>query len=322
MKNKKIIFIVFLVIVCLFALSVIKDLIIRSIVTLVASGVTGTEVNIGGFSLGIITRSVRISGFKMYNPQGFPRGLIVDLPRVNVDYNLLPLLMGKLHLRMVDIELKELGLEKNQQGELNVDSLKVVQGQAKPKAKKEKKPGKPLTIQIDLLNLQMGRIVFKDYSAGTEPVVQVYDINLKKSYKNITSAQQLVALILSEPMKQAGIKGAAIYGAAILTGVGIIPVAIAASFGGKDSVQQDLNINIDRLYDVSLDVLKRIGKVKKGDKTARILEAEVDKSNVTVQLKQISGTTTQITISARKYLLPKREIANGVLYQISEQLKR
>jgi uncharacterized protein involved in outer membrane biogenesis len=321
MKKNKILSIVIVVIICLFVLSVIKDLIIKTVVSTVASQVTGTKVTMSGFSLGLLTRSVRISGFKMYNPQGFSNSILVDLPRINVDYTLLPLLKGKLQLRVVDVYLKELELEKNKQGKLNVDSLKVVQQQGAPKAEKEKKPGKQMAMQIDLLNMQMGRIISRDYTAGPQPSVQVYDINLKKSYKNITSAGQLAVVILSEPMKQAGIRGAAIYGVAMLTGVGIIPVAIAATFGSKDSVVQDLNVDISRLYDVSLGVLNHIGKVNKEDKAAGIIEAEVNNASVTLKLKQTSARTTQITIFARKYLLPKREIANGVLYQISERLK-
>jgi hypothetical protein len=152
-------------------------------------------------------------------------------------------------------------------------------------------------------------------------VVQVYDINLKKSYKNITSAQQMAALILSEPMKQAGIKGAAIYGVAALTGVGFIPVVVAATLSDKDSAQQDMNVAIARLYDTSLSVLTRIGKVSKEDKAAGIISGQVGGASVTIKLKSLSAGKTKIAISAKKYMLPKPEIASGVLYQISEQLK-
>ena len=48
---------------------------------------------------------------------------------------------------------------------------------------------------------------------GKEPLVQVFDVNLKdKTYKDIQSAQQLAALIMVEAMKPTAIKGAKIYG--------------------------------------------------------------------------------------------------------------
>ena len=176
-------------------------------------------------------------------------------------------------------------------------------------------------MQIDLLNVNMGSIIWKDYSVGPEPTVKVYDVNLKKSYKDITSAQQLALLILTEPMKQAGIKGATIYGAAMLTGVGFVPVVAVATFAGKDSVEQSFDIPLERLYQTSLKVLGRIGKVIQEDRSKWLITAEANGADVVIRLKQASGRGTQITVSARKDLLPKPEVANGVLYQITQELK-
>ena len=317
---KKTSVIIALIIIVIFAIGIAKDQIIRSVITIVATEVTGAPVHIDGFSLGVFNQSVRITGFKMYNPRGFSRGILIDLPKIVVNYDVPSILKRKLHLLRAEIQLKEIGLEKNKEGKLNVDSLKMVQ-QNQPKEAQEKKPGKPLPMQIDLLNLEIGRIVSKDYSVGEEPAIQVYDINLRKSYKNINSAQQLAALILSEPMKQAGIKGEGIYGAALLTGVGVVPVAIIATFAGKDSVQQNFDVAIDKLYSISLEVVKGIGKVSKEDKAAGIIAAEVNGANIKVALKQVSAKATQVTISARKYMMPKPETASGVFYRIAERLK-
>jgi hypothetical protein len=318
---KKILKIFIVVLICLSVIVILKDQIIKSVVSIAATKITGAKVEIGGFSLGILTQSVRIRDFKMYNPAGFPSGTIIDLPKVVVSCDLLSLLKGKLHLPLVEVELKELGLVKNTQGKLNVDALKVSQ-QQEPRKAQEKRPSKPLAMQIDQLNLQMGRIVSKDYTVGKEPAVQVYDINFKKSYQNITSAQQLAVLILAESMKQAGIKGAAIYGVSVLAGLAVFPAAIAATFIGKDSMQQNLKVAASSLYDTSLSVLKRIGKIIKEDKPAVVIAAEVNGARVTVKLKQVSASSTQITISARKLGLPKPETASGVFYQISQEIKK
>ena len=70
---------------------------------------------------------------------------------------------------------------------MNVDQLKVVrQGKVQ-----RGKPAEQMPMQIDMLTLGIGRIVSKDHFPGGEPIVKVYDINIRKSYKNITSAQQL-----------------------------------------------------------------------------------------------------------------------------------
>ncbi|HTY45005.1 MAG TPA: hypothetical protein VMD52_03325 [Patescibacteria group bacterium] len=316
---KKAAIIAFVVIACLITVGFAKDLLLGPMVSAVATQVTGAKVQIRGFSLGLIRQSVRLTGFKMYNPKGFSSGVLIDLPKIAIDYDLPALCTGKLHFRLVDIELKEIGLEKNKEGKLNVDSLKVAKAPAK--GAQAQKPAKQMAIQLDVLNLNIGRIVSRDYTTGAEPTVQVYDINLNKSYKNITSVEQMAVLVLSEPMKHAGIKGAAIYGVAALTGVGFIPAVVAATLSDKDSVKQDMNVAVDRLYDTSLSVLKRIGKVSKEDKASGAISAEVSGVGVTVKCKSLSAGKAQIAVSARKYMLPKPEIASGVLYQISEQLK-
>lgn len=317
---KKILKIIFVVILCIFILSLLKDQIIKYAVSAVTTGVTGTKTQIGSFSLGILRHSIRIRDFKIHNPKGFSNAVLVDLGIINVDYDLSSIIKGKLHLRRLDIDLKELCLEKDKEGKLNVDSLKIIE-QKKETQDKKSKPVKQVPMQIDLLNLQLGRIISKDYSVGKEPSVKVYDIYASKSYKNITSANQLAALIISEPMRQAGIKGAKIYGISTLAGVGMLPITIAATFAGKDSAQRDFNLSVANLYEVSLAVLKRTGKVNKENKATGVIEANVNGASITVKLKEKTANVTQATVSARKLMLPKPEIASGILYRISEELK-
>jgi len=314
---KKVIIILVIAVLAIFAIGIIKDQIVKAVVTVVATQVTGAPVHIDGLSLGVFTSSVRISGFKMYNPKGFSKNILVDLSKINVKCNLGALLTGKIHLLEAGIELKEMGLEKDKEGKLNVDALKV----AKQTGKEEAKPAKQMPMQIDILNLGIGKIIFRDYSAGQEPGIKVYDVNINKSYKNITSAQQLAALVLTEPMKAAGIQGAKIYGAAMLTGVAFLPVAIAATFAGRDSVQQDFNATSDKAYEVSLAVLKRMGKVTREDKAGGIIKADVNSVSVALRLNKKSANKTEVIVSARKFLLPKPEIAGGVLHEISQILK-
>jgi len=315
---KKIITIALVVIVGLFFLGLVKDQIAKAVVMSVASNVTGAKIQMRSLSFSIFKQSVRIKDLKIYNPAGFPGGVMADLPNIYVDCDLPALLRAKLHLGIVTVELKELNLVKNKEGKLNVDSLKFAQ---QSKEAKEKKPAKRQELQIDLLNLNMDRIVLKDYSAEKGPAVEVYEINLKRSYKNITSSEQLTALIMVEPMRAAGIKGAQIYGVSALAGVALLPAAAAITLLGKDSAEKSFEVPFGKLYAVSLKVLKRAGMISKENKAGGVIQAEVSGANVTVKCIKLASRTTQIIISARKYLLPKPEIAGGILYQISEELR-
>jgi len=313
---KKILIWIAIIIIVILALGVLRDQIIKTALTITISQVTGAPVHMDGFSLGVFNQSVKITGFKVYNPKGFSRGILVDLPKIGVVYDLKALLKKELHFPSIEIEIKELGLEKNKDGKLNVDSFKVV--------KQEKKKGqspKQMPFQIDLLKLDMGKIVSRDYGSGKEPVVKVYDINIHRSYKNITSAQVLGAFILAEPMKAAGIKGAKIYSVAMLSGTAFLPVGLAFTFAGNDSAEQDFSVSFDRAYAAGLALLKQKGQVVEEDKPAGNISASVDSADITFKVIQKPDNNIQVVVSARKYLLPKPEIAGGILYEVAEKLK-
>jgi len=300
-----------IVILSLAGIAAIKDRIIGSVVTTVVSKLTGAPVHMDSFSLNILSSTIRISGFKMYNPESFPIGVLVSCPKIKVIYDSATLFKQKRHFLLVEIELKEMGLTKNKEGKLNVDSLKIVQ---------QPKSSPPAPMQIDLVTLSIGRIVYKDYTIGTEPSVSVYEVNRHKSYKGIPTAQQLALLVLAEPMKAAAIRNAQIYGAAMLTGVAALPVAVAATFIGKDYVQQIIDVSFEHIYKISLEVVKRMGTITKDDASSGVIKANINGAMIALMLRKGADNKTEITISARKYMFPKMDIAGGVLYQILDKL--
>jgi hypothetical protein len=176
-------------------------------------------------------------------------------------------------------------------------------------------------MQIDLVTLSIGKIVYKDYTIGTEPSVQVYDVNRQKSYKGIPTVQQLALLVLAEPMKAAAIKDAQIYGVTFVAGVAVLPVAVVATFIGKDNVQQIIDASFEHVYEISLQEIKRIGTITKNDASGGVIKANINGAMVALILRKGVDFKTEITISARKYMLPKLDIAAWVLYQIVDKLQ-
>nr|MBU1327627.1 hypothetical protein [Candidatus Omnitrophota bacterium] len=308
---KKFLIVLGIVAISLTGITIFKNLIIKSVVTTVASRITGAPVHMDRFQLNILSSTIHISGFKMYNPSGFPEGILVSCPEIKVIYDRTTLFKQKRHFLLVEIKLKEMGLTKNKEGKLNVDSLKIAQ---------ESKPSSSIPMQIDLLTLSIGKIIYKDYAMGTEPSVRVYDVNRHKSYKSIPTAEQLALLVLAEPMKAAGIQGAKIYGVAIVAGVAVLPVAVAATFIGKDSVQQIIDTSFEHAYEISLEVIKRMGKITKDEAPNGVIKANINGTMTALILRKAADNKTEITISCRKYMFPKPDIAGGVLYQIVDKL--
>ncbi len=314
---KKAVIIIIVAFGAVFSAAILKDQMIKAAVTVVVSRLTGAPVHIDRFSLGVFNSSVRISGFKMYNPRGFSKGILINLPTINVRCDLGALLKRKLHIPEASIELSEMALLKNREGRLNVDSLKVSGKEGSPK----KARSAQMPIQIDTLKLKIGRIIFKDYSHGGYPAIKVYDIGINKEYRNINSVNQLVVLVLSEPMKSAGIEGAKIYAAAMLAGAAVLPVSVAVTLAGKDNAQQVFAVSQDNAYSTSLKVLGQMGRIVKEDRSSGIIEAEVDSTQVSLKINKKGNNRVEIFASARRYLLPRPEIAAGVIYAISEKLK-
>jgi hypothetical protein len=326
MKNHKIIIVIVAVFVCV---GIVKNPLIKTVVTVATSQVMGAPVHLDSFSLGVFKQSVRIKGFKIYNPKGFPKEVLLNIVEVNVDYDLPALFKGKLHLPLIVLNLEEMTVIKNKENMLNVDALKVAENkeesakQAAPEKKSEaKKPTQALPMQIDLASLTIGKVVFKDYSQGEQPIVQVYNVGIKnKTYKDITSAQQFAALIMVEAMGPTAIEDAALYGAATVLGVAFLPVGVAGVLIGKDSGFADFNTDYENAYQIALETVKQMGKLSREDMAKGIIKADIDGSGVTIEVKKIEDTKTKITASARKLMLPKSEIAEGVIYEISKKLK-
>ncbi|MFC1709751.1 hypothetical protein ACFL2J_06835 [Candidatus Omnitrophota bacterium] len=325
-KWQRILAIVVIVFICL---GIVKNPLIKTVVTVGASKVLGAPVHIDGFAVGVFKQSVRIKGFKIYNPKGFPKGVLIDIPEVSVDYSLPAILTGKLYLPLIVLNLREMVVIKNKDGLMNVDALKVAQKKeepAKPAPEKKevsKKPSKQMAMQIDVAKLTIGKVVFKDFSqGGAEPSVQVFNVGIEgKEFKDITSAQQFATLIMVEAMGPTAIKGAAIYGAATVLGVAFLPAGVAAVLIGNDSGSSDFNYDFEKVYNTAIETVKEMGEVIKEDKGNGVVKGKVSGSSITIEITELEPNKTQMKVSARKFMLPKPEVAEGVIYEISQKLK-
>lgn len=315
--------IIFLVVLIIAAIA--KDQILKHTISLAATKITGAKVSMDSFSLGVIKQSVSITGFRMMNPPGFPDETMIDIPLVSVSCSMLELMKKKLVIPKAEFTLKEIVLIKNAEGELNVNSLAVTEKKEEP-GKKDEEPAQQekqemMPLQIDELVLDIGQVVYKDYSAGEKPTVKVYDVGIQKTYKNITSPQQLVGLIVTASLQQTALKGAAIYGAATLAGAALPPVAVASVLVGKDSAVAEFPITMTEAFAAGKALLAEMGEVTVEDPEAGILKAKVQGSDVAMKIVATPDRTMKVTASARKLLIPKPEIARGIIRELTDKLE-
>ena len=152
---------------------------------------TGLPLKIGGMDIGLSTSAIGLKNIKLYNPKKFPDRVMIDVPDVYVHYNLGDILKKNYHFPEIRLDLKELVVVRNKEGEVNLDSLKPaqkegVQGPSAPMPK----------FQIDHLKLKIGKVVYKDYSQGPEPSIKEFPINIEEEYANINNIQGFVSLIV------------------------------------------------------------------------------------------------------------------------------
>ncbi len=173
-----------------------KDLIIKASVEKGAELVTGLKLNIGSLKVGILKPIIDIKNLKLLNPRDFPDRTMIEMPEIYVNYDLPAIIGGKIHLPEVRLALKEFVVVKNAKGSLNLDAFKTVQAQKQGKSPSKDTSGKAPQINIDALQLNIGKVIYKDYSKGSTPEIREFNVNLNERYTNVDNLQALVNLIV------------------------------------------------------------------------------------------------------------------------------
>jgi hypothetical protein len=180
-----------------------KNLMIKTSVSAGVKAMTGLKLSIKSMNVGILNTLIGINGMQLFNPPGFADKLMVDLPEVYVDYDLGAFIKGKVHLEEVRLDLKEFSVIRNEKGELNLDSLRVVEEkkEEKEEGKEEEEKAEMPEIQIDVLELKIGKVVYKDYSKGTPAKSKEFNVNINERYENITNPRSFISLIIVKALK-------------------------------------------------------------------------------------------------------------------------
>jgi len=292
-----------------------EQVILKPIIEHVSTQLIGARVTLGSFSLNIFTHRIRSTDFKIYNEQGFPSQVFFNASEMIVDVSPLALLKGKLHFPLVVFRLDKMIVFKNQQGKLNVNELKIVQEKLH-----EKNKGPMPNFKIDTLKLNIEQVVVEDDSK-TPPLIEAYDLNLKdKTIQNIDGVPKLVGLVLVEALKPTALRSAGMFAVTTLLGVGFLPgLAIGVAIANDQEVGT-IPYPVFQVYQKSLQLVKRLGTLKKADPAAGQIWAKVYDCDVVITIQKYGWSKSGVIIKARKYFLAKPEIAAGLLYQLKESL--
>ena len=269
--KRKVIMIPVIVFAIMIALFLGKNMIIKTSVTTGVKAMTGLKLSIRSMNVGVFKSLIGINEMQLYNPSGFKDKLMMDLPEIYVDYNLGSIMGGKAHLEEVRLNLKEFIVVKNEAGELNLDSLRVVketEGEEAEKGEGEKEKTEMPDIQIDLLALKIDRVIYKDYSKGTSPKVKEFNVNIDEQYENITDPQSFVRLIIVKALKNTTIASLANFDIGKLqkgltetvrkTAEKALEAPVKAVEAGKDLIEEKATETAKETVGKAADTLKKL----------------------------------------------------------------
>ncbi len=177
------------------------DWIVKKVAEKRIQSVTGMETHIGKFFIGVTTPVIRIKDFKLYNPAEFGGAPLADLPEVHLEYDKAALREGKVHLKLLRVNLAEWNLVRSLDGRTNVNVLRErLQAQFAAAAKAAAEAGKngknvPLLQfdRIEMLNLTLGRMRYLDL-AHPEATREV-DLGIRnQAFPNVKSQEDLYGL--------------------------------------------------------------------------------------------------------------------------------
>ncbi len=203
MRNKKL-KIAAIAIAVFFILSLMKNAIVQVVIHGSISSAAHVPVRIQKTRLGLLSSSIRLDGLKVYNPKGFSEKVMVDAPLISASCDLPGFFKGQAHFRDIQLDIKEVVVVKNREGRLNIDAVKPTAEDKKKRQEKEEETRakqKPVKLKIDALILSIGRVVYKDYSAGGAPKTQVFEINMRdRVFTDIHDPATVVSLVMFEAL--------------------------------------------------------------------------------------------------------------------------
>jgi len=195
MKAIKILLGVVVVLVLVLVLG--RNVIVPIIADPVLKAMTGLTLEMEKFEIGIFSTRLDIQGLKIYNPNDYEDRVMVDLPRLYVDYDLSDIIGGTIHLTDVKFFLTEVVLVKRADGSSNLDGImRLAEKKSEEPAVKEKPEGKskkaPPEIVLDQVEIRIGKFVSKTYNASGKADVKEIKINIDKRYEK-KSVQMIMA---------------------------------------------------------------------------------------------------------------------------------
>jgi len=188
------------VVVLVVAGLLLKDTLLKGVAERRIHQETGMEVKIGKFEAGLLSPTLSIEDFVLYNKPEFGGGPMLDMPELYMEYDVQDMAQKKFHLKLMRINLRQINVVESGLGQTNMfDFLKnfSLPDFSKPRTNRTEFG------LIETLNLSLGKLKVTNL---TNPALnQDIQIGLKNEIlRNVRSDEDLYGVML-KAMLRAGI---------------------------------------------------------------------------------------------------------------------
>jgi len=154
---------------------------------------TGMDVKIDKVDIGLSTPTISIEGLKLYNTPEFGGSPFLDVPEIFVEYDRDAMRGGRVHLKLLRINLEEIDLVQDKKGRLNIQGLEG-QGKIAQAAMTYQTLGYSFT-GIDTLNLTLQKLRVSNLDVPGQD--QEVDFGLRNQvFHNLRSQADLTGMAL------------------------------------------------------------------------------------------------------------------------------
>ena len=195
-KRKWLLKVAVLGLVVLTGIALCRQIIAQKAVETVIEQTTGFPIRIESLQISPWHSRFAAGGIQLFNPPEFSERLFADVPRVYVDYKFGSLLRGHPQLARADLYIRELVVVRNTNGHSNLEQLRGL-GMLEFEGRSVPRP-----FQIDTLNLQIGRVVTKEYNRDGSCRESTRVLDMTVTFRNVTEKTDINRRIFYAVLKR------------------------------------------------------------------------------------------------------------------------
>lgn len=180
-------------VVCSVAGVLLLDTIAKSAAESQIRASTGMDVKIGKLSIGLLTPTLSIEDLKLYNTAEFGGAPFLQMPELYIEYDRAMARQGKVHLKLVRLNLAEISIIKNKNGHLNYEALMKVPQPGDTNLPPATSGSNSNFVGIDTLNLTFQTVRLSTVDQPNND--QIINLGIKnRIFYNIKSEKDLKAV--------------------------------------------------------------------------------------------------------------------------------